>query len=306
MEKKVTRKEVNVYVGDKESGANRPSSSSKLAAQGKNLIVRNTSYRLPDADSLAQKYGVESESKSASSISAEQMELIQKKDYQISELETAVSSLKSKVEEKNRKIENLCVMLEALEPTPGINPHKIQEVLQGRIAEEEIDLRDGKIVSLAKKSHKLTMQVNKEKTINSQLTDEINDWKRRYGVLLDELETLRNNLQQRNDTKVYHRSQLESGSSKKNGNPTDSSNTEEENSANTALLQKQLKESLKIVDDLKKKVKDLSDENATLTKTLKKELGEGISLEQAVDSGWRGRAQQIVMLKAKVRIYGLI
>lgn len=37
-----------------------------------------------------------------------------------------------------------------------------------------------------------------------------------------------------------------------------------------------------------------------LTRALTKELGEGVSIEQAVDEGWRGRAQTIVMLKSKV------
>jgi chromosome segregation ATPase len=296
MEGKVTRKEVNVFV-DGNKGNNRPISSTRLASQGKNLIVGNTSYDIPDPNSLAAKYGIESDHK-LSSAASQQLELeVQRKDQHINELESAVSSLKHKVEEKNRKIENLCVMLEAVEPTPGINPSKLQEVLQGRIAEDEVDLRDGKIVSLAKKSHKLTMQVNKERTVNSQLSDEISEWKRRYEILVNELETVRNNLQQKNETKIFTRSQLES---KSKGADADRSPAGEDSSANNPLLQKQLKESLKMVDELKKKNKELHDENATLTKTLKKEIGDNISVEQAVDSGWRGRSQQIIMLKSKV------
>ncbi len=45
----------------------------------------------------------------------------------------------------------------------------------------------------------------------------------------------------------------------------------------------------------------MSEEVKTLTRALANEVGDGVTLEQAVDGGWRGRAQQIIMLKSKVK-----
>ncbi len=306
MEKRVTRKEVNVYVDGNDGSKSARPTSSKFANQGKNLIVGSSTYSIPDPEALAAKYGIETALSSSKEASAAQYEVeLQQKEQKIQQLESAVLIMKSKIEEKNRKIEHLCVLIEALEPTPGMNPGKYQQILEEKILEGEVALSDSKIVSLAKKSHKLTMQVNKERTINTQLNEEINDWKRRYEGLLDEYEKAKNIIQQKNETKVYNRSSLLGGRDNISTSQSplkDGEGGDEATAATIQALQKQVKESTKTIDELKRKMKELSDENIKLTATLKKEIGDGISLEQAVDGGWRGRAQQIVMLKAKVNI----
>ena len=310
MEKKVTRKEANIYVNSSGATTDRPlssSSSSKLAAQGKNLIIGNSTYSIPDPEALAAKYGVEtnasiSHAKNNAMMEGYEVE-IQQKNQQIQQLEGAVYSMKSKIEEKNRKIEHLCVLLEALEPIPGMNPAKYQELLQNQIAEGLVDLRDSKIVNLAKKSHNLTMLLNKERTTNSQLTTEVQEWKKRHENILEEMEKLRLLVQQKNETKVYNRSHLIGNSSSITTTPTkngDETHTIEDSSQVIQSLQKQVKDAHRQVEEMKRKMKEIQDENQKLTATLKKEIGEGVTLDQAVDSGWRGRAQQIVMLKAKV------
>jgi len=302
MEKRVTRKEVNVYVDGNDGSKSARPTSSKFANQGKNLIVGSSTYSIPDPEALAAKYGIETALSSSKDASAAQYEVdLQQKEQKIQQLESAVLTMKSKIEEKNRKIEHLCVLIEALEPTPGINPGKYQQILEEKILEGEVDLRDSKIVSLAKKSHKLTMQVNKEKTINTQLNEEINDWKRRFEGLLDEYEKAKNIIQQKNETKVYNRSSLLGGRDISQSPLKDGEGGDEATAAIIQALQKQVKETSKTIDELKRKMKELSDENTKLMATLKKEIGDGISLEQAVDGGWRGRAQQIVMLKAKIK-----
>ncbi len=57
-------------------------------------------------------------------------------------------------------------------------------------------------------------------------------------------------------------------------------------------------------EEWRKKYSQLQEENKKLTRTLLKEIGEsdnGEGLEQILDEGWRGRAQTIVVLKAKIK-----
>lgn len=47
------------------------------------------------------------------------------------------------------------------------------------------------------------------------------------------------------------------------------------------------------------------EESKQLSRALSREIGEGVALEDAVSGGWRGRAQQIIMLKNKAIDYHL-
>jgi predicted RNase H-like nuclease (RuvC/YqgF family) len=78
-------------------------------------------------------------------------------------------------------------------------------------------------------------------------------------------------------------------------------NNEEVQAETIKSLKKELAESNKTVDELKHKLYLQSEENKTLKGTLARELGEGVTVEQAVEGNWRGRAQQILMLKAKIK-----
>lgn len=294
MDKKVKRKEVDIFIGDKTSNGG----SSKLAAGGisilqSNNVVNSSPYQLPDPESLSNKYGVpRDEDIEALNATIENMRISH--GSKVSELEGAILSLKSKVEEKNKKIENLCVLLESLEPVPGVNPNRLKAISEERVDESNADLRDVKIVSLAKKSHNLTMLLNKERASNDKLEQELQEWRKRYDVLTQELDAAKTAVQVKADTKIYNRNTLAAAAKK------------EEEDQSTQMMQKTIKESQKSVDDLKKKIKELTDENKNLSKALARELGEGISVEQAVDGGWRGRAQQIIMLKSKVKSIKLL
>lgn len=300
MQKRVQRREVDIKVtiagsppkngnGQKLS-PNKPSPSpSKSSFSSLNAGSNSSLYQLPDPGALAAKYGVPVESDRNNDTNTSQDQ-----SNTITEYEAIISTMRSKVEEKNRKIEQLCVMLEALEPVPGVDPGRLQAILSDRVAEDEIDLRDGKIVSLAKKSHRLTMQLNKEKATNDRLSQDVLELRRKNDTLLQEIDLLRAAEAQRgnNETKNYNRHALAQANKKE----------EEDAQQNSAVnVQKQLKENAKLIDDLKAKVKELSDENKGLARALQRELGDGVALEQAVDGGWRGRAQQIIMLKSKVK-----
>lgn len=67
-----------------------------------------------------------------------------------------------------------------------------------------------------------------------------------------------------------------------------------------AGLNRDVKEGGKQIDELKRKLAQSVDEAKQLSRALAREIGEGVTLEDAVNGGWRGRAQQIIMLKNKV------
>ena len=286
MQKSVQRKEVDLFI-------KRPGSGSKLAAGGRSLISTTTTstYQMPDVDSIASKYGLENEFPNPSQIGQLEnkiRELETEKETKVSELESIISSMKSKMDEKNNKIEQLCVLLESLEPIPGVNPAALQNVMIVNESQELVDLRDSKIVALAKKVHKLNMQINKEKTMNDRISNEFEEYKLRYNQLQQELENLKTITSNSKSEKSYNRHVLANNAKK------------EEEESIVAALQKQVKELNKSNDELKRRNKEMIDENKALSRTLQKELGDNTTLEQAVDEGWRGRAQQIIMLKSKV------
>ncbi|CAE7671883.1 CCDC13, partial [Symbiodinium microadriaticum] len=140
------------------------------------------------------------------------------------------------------------------------------------------DYRDTKIVSLAKKCRNLTRSLNKERGLNQSIKDKINTRQDDNGRLKRELDLVSSPAARAAATRAR-----ESKGSRGDAPSKDS-----------AQLQKQ-------VEDLRRKLTASQDETKKLSRALAKELGEGVSVEQAVDDGWRGRAQQIVMLKAKVK-----
>ncbi len=249
----------------------------------KKTVVRNEidlvfdSQNFPSSSDLAEKYGLNDESQPqfTHQISS---------DRHLPELNDLSHKLKfaqMKIEEKNREIESLCVMLEALEPLPGINPLKLKNIVDGD-TDDNVDFRDSKIVSLAKKSHKLTMLLNKERCGNEELKLQLKGLKSDIELASQKMSSSA----KPSESKGYGRHAKVSD--------------EEDSTGRVASLNKELREMSKQCEEYKRKTIVLNDENKSLTKALNRELGDGVTLDQAVDGGWRGRAQQIIMLKSKV------
>ena len=268
MQKSVIRSDISISVGN---------DPSPTKSQLKGSLF-------PDPNALADKYGV------AEKPPQDQIPLPQvpSQSSRRSEVE-----LLRKLEDKNRKIDQLCTLLEALEPAPGVDPERIQKLLDDGI-DENVDFRDAKIVSLAKKSHRLTMQLNKEKSVSDKLNQQIVDLQKNIASLTQELQAAKLNAGKLSESKkVYNRNILSEEP------------TVEDHLATIAGLNKELKENSKQSEELKRKLTQSLEENKQLSRALSRELGEGVSLDQAVSGGWRGRAQQIIMLKAKVSVSNL-
>lgn len=271
MEKRVRRVEANVTIGAKGSPKKSP-------------LKEQSSLGFLDANSLAQKYGV-----------AEKVEVIQPPPpvFSAAQQRSEVDMLR-KLEEKNKKIDQLCTLLEALEPAPGVDPERIQRLMDEGV-DENVDFRDAKIVSLAKKSHRLTQQLNKEKSVTDKLNQQVLELQKNVGSLNQELQAAKSSSASRIESKVYNRNA-----------PSGESTSAEDYLVKIAGLSRDVKESSKQVDELKRKLTQSVEEAKQLSRALTREIGEGVSLEDAVSGGWRGRAQQIIMLKNKVGRYAAV
>jgi predicted RNase H-like nuclease (RuvC/YqgF family) len=272
MEKRIKRASVDITIGSKDGSPLKD---------------------FPNIENLSMKYGVTNSTPSvndekgnasnnnlATQLAESSLMLAREKELEYQQ----------KIDEKNKRIEQLCIMLEALEITPGVDPQKIQKLINEGL-DENADFRDSKIVSLAKKSHKLTMQVNKEKAVNDKLNIQLSDAQKTIETLNQELQTAKLHASNRSDTKSYNRNADTSAA---------------DHTATIAGLSRDLKETNKVVDDLKSKLVQSVEESKKLSRALTRELGEGVTLDQAVDGGWRGRAQQIIMLKAKVTLTSIV
>jgi chromosome segregation ATPase len=195
---------------------------------------------------------------------------------------------------KNKEIERLMMLLDTCEPVPGLSAEKFSKLLAG--SDENVDYRDSKIVDLAKKVRRLTVSINKEKQQNeaSQLT-------------ISELTTKCDRLQREIDLGLLPGARTASGrSTRDRSHLLAQLNQGGESSPNDPEVdlhkaRKEISVLYKNIEELKRKLADLTDENKNLSRALSRELGEGVTIEQAVDGGWRGRAQQIIMLKSKIK-----
>lgn len=190
-------------------------------------------------------------------------------------------SLLFEVEEKNREIEKLNVLLESIAPIPGFDYEKLRKmVLMPNIKHDDyIDYRDTKIVSLAKKSRNLTVQLNKERAENDSLQRQVDNLQLSCENLKQEISLLKQGTR----------------------NKPSKGNDEFDLSSKVDELNREIVHMTKLNDDFKKKNNQSADEIKLLKSILSKELGDGVNIEQASEANWKGRAQQIVFLKSKIR-----
>ena len=84
----------------------------------------------PNIENLAAKYGVTNGTSSVNDrkdVNANAATLLAESSLQLARQKE--TEYQQKIDEKNKRIEQLCVMLEALEITPGVDPQKIQKLI---------------------------------------------------------------------------------------------------------------------------------------------------------------------------------
>jgi hypothetical protein len=242
-------------------------------------------HDFPNVEYLEKKYSNKSPSKSAP-------ENVERDSSELVESHQREAKLVQLIDDKNKKIEQLCVLLEALEPAPGMDPEKYRRMIES--GNDGVDFRDSKIVSLAKKSQNLTMLLNKERATSENLSMQLKELRLKYDNLSQQIST-----PSKSNAPEFGPKLSAMGGSMVNSSDM-SSGVDEAAPRRMAGLTKELRDANKQVEELKAKLLQVSEDNKALTRALSQELGDGVSLEHAVDGGWRGRAQQIVMLKSKV------
>ena len=95
------------------------------------------------------------------------------------------------------------VLLESLEPVPGVNPEKILKLIESgsQASDASTDYRDVKIVSLAKKCRALNLSLMKEKSLLDKKSLELDDSRKECETLKKEIVRLICTISSNLDTK---------------------------------------------------------------------------------------------------------
>ena len=280
MERPQKEKAVNIYV-------TRKSFTGKLPDKEYDDDNDDEAHLFPGVEAIAQKYGMQqSPPKQNSKSGGAIMDEIKNGSMLVDRTEALIR----KLNKKDQEIEKLCALLDALAPIPGLDAEKFQKLLDGS-DEDGADFRDAKIVSLAKKNRRITLELQKARMSAESRALQVQE----LSENLQKIESVAA-ANANTSSKTRGRASGHDGTDGDNSQGNDANSVEKLNA-----IRKELAMAVKSVDDMRRKNEKLSEEVKTLTRTLANELGDGVSVEHAVDGGWKGRGQQIIMLKSKVK-----
>eukprot|EP00607_Mallomonas_marina_P010710 CAMPEP_0182421090 /NCGR_PEP_ID=MMETSP1167-20130531/6309_1 /TAXON_ID=2988 /ORGANISM="Mallomonas Sp, Strain CCMP3275" /LENGTH=419 /DNA_ID=CAMNT_0024597867 /DNA_START=12 /DNA_END=1272 /DNA_ORIENTATION=+ len=266
---------------------------------------KEESLGVPNAEDFARKYDIELDDEDDEDEEQEQYHVHQNESshhkdaaesviiQNIIESQSShkrIDNLVIKLDEKNKELEKLCTLLEAIEPIPGLDPDKFLQAMEDPSGEGPTDFRDAKILQLAKKCRTLTVALNKERGGGHSKKQEIEDLQLRCEQLQKELNMVSSPAARAVMSKEREKERERERDGRENGGNEESKD-----------MRKELQSAQKQVEDLRRKYHNSQEETKKYQRVLMKELGEGVSIEQAVEEGWRGRAQQIIMLKNKIK-----
>jgi len=178
------------------------------------------------------------------------------------------------LDEKEKEIHKLEVMLQALEPIPGLDPEKFMDVWVGSEQVDQ-DYRDCKIIDQAKKLKHYKIELSKQKRKNGELLKSLE----RAAVQMDQMEA----------------------QASKISTPREASPKKQAESGGESAVQ--MREMSKRLEELRLKLNKKDTDLKKTLRALKLEVGEGVDVSKTLQDGgdWRGRAQQIIMLKTKIK-----
>ena len=149
---------------------------------------------------------------------------------------------------------------------------------------------------------KLQLALNKERALSEAQTQSLDDFKVTNDKLRKEIDSLAASSSSSSATSATRTIRAPASSS---DSPSKGPGQVVVDPAELEMLNSQLRKDLaasnRTVEELRRKVAKATDEAKSLSQALTREVGDGVTLEQAVDGGWRGRAQQIIMLKSKIK-----
>jgi hypothetical protein len=163
------------------------------------------------------------------------------------------------LDEKNRELEKLAVVMESISPLPGMDPEKYLMLAAG--GEEAPDFRDGKIVALAKKTRKLTEALRKEKSMATKLMRENESLEKKCAQLEGDVVDA-----------------MKSGAAVKPMNEEESDNLITE----LKRTKKEASGSGKTIDELRRKLHLAEQRTKAVERAMAKELGDNVKLEDVM------------------------
>ncbi|EGZ27202.1 hypothetical protein PHYSODRAFT_472559 [Phytophthora sojae] len=188
---------------------------------------------------------------------------------ELQELTNANATLTSEARDLRQQVKALQIQLEAQAPVPGLDADAVQDILLEKDILEH-DVRDVKIVHQAKTLRTLKRSLQHEKQIAADAVKQCKTFEAANKKLEDEVDTLKLKLQ---------RFQARAAADKK------------------------------LCEELKSKSTSLQQELKKTQRALVREVGDDVPLEDIIGNtdntasgaSRRGRAQHIIMLKAKVK-----
>lgn len=156
------------------------------------------------------------------------------------------AALRQALRDKTKQLKRMGILLEALAPLPGVNAERLLKVIECGTG----DVRDQKIVQLARKARNLSVLLHRERA------------EKRPVVVQKPVE--------------------------------------EPPAPPPKLCRSKEHQYAKLAADLRAQLERVRDEKQVLKRALAKEVGDDADTKMN-DAGWRGRAQQIVMLRARVQ-----
>ncbi|KAJ1448243.1 hypothetical protein M885DRAFT_539828 [Pelagophyceae sp. CCMP2097] len=191
-----------------------------------------------------------------------------------------VAALRAALQVKTSQLQKMGVLLEACEPVPGVHPDKLLAAYGGADG-ALVDMRDAKIVQLARKSRGLALALQRERDESQRSAARAAQLGRDKAALEEELEARRGLGEARRGTAPAPAAA-----------PPDDAAEKRPSRRETQLH--------KAAAELRAQLAKSRDDVASLRRALHKEVGDDADRDRCLDDGWRGRAQQIIKLRARV------
>ena len=208
---------------------------------------------------------------------------------QVKQLSEANASLLQQLDSKDKEIDKMKAMVAATAPIGGFDVEKLSGVIgqNGKYVDEETGFKDAKIVELAKKNRRLTVTMEKERS--------------KVGKLAKEIERLQKELKS-SKSKSKTANRMLPADIKNNRN----NNKDKASSKELAAAENEIKKLRRRTDAIRISRDKAKEDIRRVINVLRKEVGDSINVDAVLqgtmsEEGWRGRSQQIVMLRTKCK-----
>eukprot|EP01045_Picozoa_sp_COSAG04_P013655 COSAG04_NODE_980_length_9017_cov_64.916797_8_plen_620_part_00 len=211
---------------------------------------------------------------------------------QLQEFQGQNADLQQALRKKERELERYKRDQELSSLTGGISA----QVSPGKKGRGDTDPRDAKIVELAKKNRAMSLDVQRERDKSSRLAGELKRTEQAMQMVQANPEAMRHATKAAlpKDREKKQTWSLEGGDPDKGSASAD---------ADVKALKDKLREANSRLNHQTVQAEKAKQELASVKRALAKEVGDGVDVKKVIaeGGGWRGRAQQISMLKDKLR-----